>query len=199
MPEHVKSAMEAVAARGIEVELVETKKSALSRLLTLIPDGVSVMTAASVTLQEIGFEEEINSSKHNWRNLRAEIITENDPVKRSLLRRQSALADYCVGSVSAIAETGELVVASQTGSQLSPYLSCDHVIWVAGTQKIVPTLDDAIRRVRDYCVPKVEELGKKTLGRDGAGTIGKILILENEVAHLKRNVRLILVNEVLGF
>ncbi|MFZ1080473.1 MAG: lactate utilization protein [Candidatus Kryptoniota bacterium] len=199
VPERVKSAMEAIAARGIKVEFVEAKESALSHLLTLIPDGVSVVTAASVTLQEIGFEEEFNSDRHNWRNLRAEIRTENDPIKRSLLRRQSALADYCVGSVSAIAETGELVVASQSGSQLSPYLSSDYVILVAGTQKIVPTFDDAIRRVRDYCVPKVEELGKKTLGRDGAGTVGKLLIFENEATYLKRNVHLIMVNEVLGF
>ncbi|MGO9480452.1 MAG: lactate utilization protein [Candidatus Kryptoniota bacterium] len=199
VPERVASVMEAVAARGIKVEILDSKESALSRLLNLIPDGVSMMTAASVTLQEIGFEEELNSGRHKWQNLRAEMRAENDPVKRSLLRRQSSLADFCVGSVNAIAETGELVVASQTGSQLSPYLSCDHVIWVAGTQKIVPTLDDAIRRVRDYCAPKVEELGKKTLGRDGAGTIGKLLILEGESAFLKRDVHLILVNEILGF
>jgi L-lactate utilization protein LutB len=198
-PEHLEGVMEAIAARGIKVEFVYTKESAMARLLALIPDNVSVMTAASVTLKEIGFEEELELGRHNWRNLRAEIRAESDPIKRSLLRRRSALADYCVGSINAIAETGELVVASGTGSQLSPYLTSDHVIWVAGTQKIVPTLEDAVRRVRDYCVPKVEEFGKRTLGRDGAGTVGKLLILESEAAFLNRKVHLLLVNEVLGF
>ena len=193
------STMEAVKARGIAVELVESKSEALKRVLEIVPDGASIVTAASVTLNEIRFMDELTSGKHNWRSLSSEIRAENDPDKRALLRRKSSLVDFSLGSVNAIAETGEIVVASGTGSQLFPYLSVMNVLWVAGVQKIVPSLDDAIRRVREYCAPKVEEMGRRTLGREGSGVIGKILIFENEATLLRRNVRLILVNESVGF
>lgn len=193
------STMEAIKARGISVELVENKIEALNRVLEIVPDGASIVTAASVTLNEIGFMDELKSGKHNWHSLSIEIRAENDPDKRALLRRKSSLVDFSLGSVNAIAETGEIVAASGTGSQLFPYLSVINVLWVAGVQKIVPTLDDAIRRVREYCAPKVEEMGRRTLGREGSGVIGKLLIFENEAAHLRRNVRLILVNETVGY
>ena len=197
--ERIDELMDSIRARGIKVEFVDTKSEALARVLALVPDGATLVTAASVTLDEIGFQTEVKSGRHSWRNLSAEIRAENDPDKRAVIRRLSSTADYSLGSVAAIAETGEIVIASGSGSQLSPYLSSPNVIWVAGIQKIVPTLEDALRRVREYCAPKVEEIGKKTLGRDGAGTIGKILIFENEAAHLRRNVNLILVNETVGF
>ena len=65
------------------------------------------------------------------------------------MRRQGTLAEFFLGSVNALAETGELVFAS--GSQLPAYAyNSGNVIWVAGAQKIAPTLhDDAARgRVR---------------------------------------------------
>ncbi len=186
-------------SRGISAEFVGNRHEALRRVVDLVPEGATLVTAASVTLHEIGFIDELKSGKHSWRNISAEIRAENDPEKRSLLRKQSVLADYSLGSVNAIAETGEVVIASGSGSQLSPFLSSRNVIWIAGTQKIVPTLESAVRRVREYCVPKVEEAGMRFSGRSGMGTIGKLLIFENEAAHLKRNVRLILVDEVLGY
>lgn len=197
--ESISRTMEAIGNRGIRIELVETRDEALTRITELLPDGASFATAASATLHEIGFVKEIKSGNHGWRDLTAEVRAENDPEKRLVMRRQNATADYVLGSVAAIAETGEIVVASGSGSQLAPYLGSPNVIWVAGTQKIVPTLEDALRRTREYCAPRVEEWGKKVLGRGGAGTIGRLLIFENEAAHLRRNVNLILVNEPLGF
>ncbi len=191
--------MNSLVSRGISVEFVENSHEALKRVVDLVPEGATLVTAASVTLHEIGFIDELKSERHSWRNISAEIRSENDPEKRALLRKQSVQADYSIGSVNSIAETGEVVIASGSGSQLSPYLSSKNVIWIAGIQKIVPTLEDAIRRVREYCPPKVEEAGMKLSGRSGLGEIGKLLIFEKEAAHLNRNVRLILVNEVFGY
>ena len=112
------------------------------------------MTGASMTLTQIGLDELLISGKHPWHNRKADITAENDPARRSALRKQSTLADYFLGSVHAIAETGELVVASATGSQLASYaFASSHVIWVAGAQKIAPSLEDAVRRVREYVLP----------------------------------------------
>ena len=197
--DRIQRTLEAVKGRGINAELVGTKEDALARVQALIPPGSLVMTGASVTLQQIGFEALLISGDHPWRNFKADLLAEKDPVKQSAMRRQGTLAEYYLGSVNALAETGELVFASGSGSQLPAYAySSRNVIWVAGTQKIAPTLEDAIRRVREYVLP-LEDQRQKSLGNQAGSRINRILIIEGEPAYLRRNLTLILVNEALGF
>jgi len=198
-PERVQRTVEAVNGRGIHAELVETKEAALERVKELIPPGSVVMTGSSVTLQQIGLEDILIRGDHPWRNFKADLLAEKDPAKQSTMRRQGTLAEFYLGSVNALAETGELVFASGSGSQLPAYAYSSHnVIWVAGTQKIAPTLDDALRRVREYVLP-LEDQRQKSLGNKAGSRINRILIIEGEPAYLRRNVHLILVNQVLGF
>ncbi|HEX5808167.1 MAG TPA: lactate utilization protein [Anaerolineales bacterium] len=197
--EVVRQTVEAVKTRGINAEFVETREEALARVQALIPPGCVVMTGSSVTLQQIGLEEILISGDHPWRNFKADLLAEKDPAKQSAMRRQGTLAEYYLGSVNALAETGELVFASGSGSQLPAYAySSRNVIWVAGTQKIAPTLDDALRRVREYVLP-LEDQRQKSLGNQAGSRINRILIIEGEPAYLRRNLRLILVNQILGF
>ena len=198
-PDSLQRTMDAVKARGITVELVATKEAALARLQALIPAGAVVMTAGSVTLTQIGFDALLISGSHPWRNFKAELLAEKDPVKQSALRLQGITAEYFLGSVNAIAETGELVFASATGSQLPAYsFTSRNIIWVAGAQKIAATLDEALWRLREYVLP-MEDERQKNAGNKNGTFIGKILIMEREPAYLRRNLTLILVNEVLGF
>lgn len=197
--DRIQRTLEAVKGRGINAELVETKEDALARVQASIPPGSLVMTGASVTLQQIGFEALLISGDHPWRNFKADLLAEKDPVKQSAMRRQGTLAEYYLGSLNALAETGELVFASGSGSQLPAYAySSRNVIWVAGAQKITPTLEDAIRRIREYVLP-LEDQRMKRLGNPAGSRIGRILILENEPAYLRRSLTLILVDQVLGF
>jgi LUD domain len=198
-PDQMQRTITAVQARGIKTELVETKQAALARLQALVPAGAVVMTGGSVTLTQIGFDDLLISGHHPWRNFKADLLAEKDPVKQFDLRLQGTQAEYFLGSVNAISETGELVFASATGSQLPAYaFTSRNIIWVAGAQKIAPTLDDALRRVREYVLP-LEDQRQKNAGNKNGTFIGRILILEREPAYLRRNLNLILVNEVLGF
>lgn len=197
--DHIHRTLEAVQARGIGAELVETKEAALARIQFMIPAGAVVMTGSSVTLQQIGFEAVLISGQHPWRNFKADLLAEKDPAKQSAMRMQGALAEYFLGSVNALAETGELVFASGSGSQLPAYaFTSRNVIWVAGAQKITPTLNDALQRIREYVLP-LEDQRQKGLGNRAGSSIGRILILEREPPYLRRNLTLILVNQVLGF
>ena len=197
--ERVQRTIDAVNVRGIQAELVETREAALERVQALIPPGCVVMTGASVTLKQIGFEEILISGNHPWRNFKADLLAEKDPVKQSAMRKQGALAEFYLGSVNALAETGELIFASGSGSQLPAYAyTSRNVIWVAGTQKITPTLEDAMRRVREYVLP-LEDQRQKSVGNKAGSRINKILIVEGEPEYLRRNVSLILVNQTLGF
>src|SRR5512136_2862001 len=93
-PERLQKTVEAVRARGITVTLVETKESALSQLQALIPAGATVMTGASITLQQIGFEALLMGKKHPWQNFKDAVLAEKDPVRQAALRKQGTLADY---------------------------------------------------------------------------------------------------------
>ena len=193
----VKRAMEAVKERGVSAEFVQTKEEALNRLKEIIPAGAEIMTAGSTTLEEIGFIELLKSGKHAWNNIKDKLLAEKDPKRQAELRRKSVTSEYYLGSVHAVAETGEIVVASASGSQLPSYtFSSNNIIWVVGTQKITPNLEEAIRRVRTYVLP-LEDSRMKSIGYPGS-TIGKLLIFEREIMP-NRRITLIFVNEKLGF
>ena len=89
-----------------------------------------------------------------------------------------------------------MVIASSSGSQIGAYaFGAKQVILVSGTQKICPSLSDAITRVRGYSTNKHDEwLAEKGIG---PAPIGKLLILEKE-AQLGR-VTVLLIKEDLGW
>jgi L-lactate utilization protein LutC len=197
--EQIEGTMEALKARGITAELVQTREEALARLRTLIPAGASLSTGASLTLKEIGFEELLVSGSHPWKNLKAEYLAEKDPARQALLRRQSTLADYYLGSVHAVSQTGQLVIASMSGSQIAPYVyAASNVIWVVGAQKITPSLEEAIRRVREYVFPHENKRMKEATGGKMESMIGKLLIFERETPFLNRKVTVIFVRQKIG-
>jgi L-lactate utilization protein LutC len=192
----VTQTVDAIIKRGIKAELLPNKSEALRRLVELIPMGAEVMTGGSETLRQIGFIDLLKSDGHSWKNLKDTILAESDPAKQMELRVRSTASEYFVGSVQAVTQSGDVVAASAGGSQLAAYaFTARNLIWVVGTQKIVPTLDDALKRIRDYALP-LEDKRMKAAGFPGS-FIGKILIFEREVK--RRDIHLLFVNEPLGF
>jgi YkgG family uncharacterized protein len=196
--ETIERTIAALKDRGINAEFVPNRQEALYRVTNLIPAGVELMTASSRTLDEIGFLALLKSGEHRWANLNDVVYAEKDPAKRAELRRRSINVDYFLGSVHAITEVGETIVASASGSQIPSYaFTSKNVIWVAGAQKIVRNIDEGLRRVREHSL-NLETARMKSLGFPGS-MIAKILIVEREPAMLGRKVSMILVNEKLGF
>ena len=187
--------VEALAARNINATVAQTPEEAKEILIGLIPPEADVYVGTSETLEAIGYTEYFQL-KHGDKNLHAKVEAETDAAKRRELHRLSTVAEYIVGSVQAIAETGEILVASNSGSQIGAYaFGAKHVILVAGTQKICPSLSDAIARVRGYTVEKHDEwLAEKGIG---PSPIGKLMIMEKEV--VPGRVRLVLIKEDLGW
>ena len=195
--ESVNKAKKELEKRGIKVEFINTKEGALKRLKELIPKNSEVMIGGSTTLEQIGFVNLLKSKNHPWVNLKDKILAEKDKNKQNELRRLSVTSQYFIGSVHAVSQTGEVLVASASGSQIPSYaFSSDNVIWVVGTHKITKNLKDAFDRVRNYALP-LEDKRMKSIGYSGS-TIGKLLIFEREIMP-NRKITLIFVNEKLGF
>lgn len=194
----VERTIAALSERGVEAIIVNDGAEALAKVKELIPPGASLNNGTSRTLEEIGYIDYLKEGSHGWNNLKEAIATETNPAKQTELRKHSVLSDYYVGSVHAISETGEMVVASASGSQL-PHLvfTSQHLILVASTQKIMPTLDAALSRLKEYVFP-LEDARMKSTGASGS-VLAKILIMAHEPAFMGRTVKLILVNEKLGF
>ncbi|MBI4175550.1 lactate utilization protein [Candidatus Berkelbacteria bacterium] len=197
-PKVLKTTMKALSERGLLPELVPTRADVLARIKALIPAGASVMNGSSRTLEEIGFIDYLKLGQHGWNNLHAEIVAEKDPDKQALLRKQSVLSDFYLGSVHAVAETGELVIASNSGSQLPQVVfTSANLILVVGAQKITPNLDAALARVKEYVLP-LEDARMKEVGMGGS-FISKLVIFNREPSFSGRKVHLLFVNERLGF
>jgi hypothetical protein len=112
------------------------------------------------------------------------------------MQKMGATPEYMIGSVHAVTEAGRVIIASKTGSQLAGYAAAaEHVIWVVGTQKIVPTLEDGLRRLEEYTLPLEDARSLKVYGVNSS--INKLLIVNRE--YKPGRTTMILVKENLGF
>lgn len=197
-PETVERTKAGLKERGFEPVVVGTKEEALEKIKELIPAGASVMNGSSTSLIEMGFVDYLKAGQHGWNNLHEAIVHETDPGKQAQLRKKALLSDYYLGSVHAMTEGGELVIASNTGSQL-PHLvfSSPNLILVVSTNKITENLDAAMKRLHEYVIPLED---KRMQAAYGMGTnLSKLFIYSKEVAFNNRKVTILLVNEKLGY
>lgn len=175
----IASTVKAIEERGIQVERLADGNQALARIRELIPPGSEVMNGSSTTLIEIGFQELLDSDKHEWKNLKLEVTREDDAQKRARIRRKTVTSDYFLSGVNAIAQTGELMACDASGSRVGawPY-GAGKLLLVAGTNKIVPTLEDALRRIWEFTYPLEDLRSQNVYGVPSK--IGKCVILANE-------------------
>jgi len=191
--EQVARAAKALEANNIYTIVVDTGEQAKAALWKLIPEGAEVFTATSRTLDTLDVPQEVNQ---RYDSVRAKLAKMNRETQNREMIKLGAVPQYIVGSVHAVTEDGKVVVASNTGSQLAPYAaSAEHVIWVVGTQKIVPNLDEGLKRVREYTYPLEDERALQAYGMNSF--ISKWLIVNREV--IPGRTSMILVKEKLGF
>lgn len=186
----------ALKANGMEVFVAPNGEEAKRKVLELLPQGASVMTMTSVTLDSIGVTQEINESGR-YDAVHQRVLSMDRATQATEIRRLRSAPEWAIGSVHAVTEDGKVIIASQTGSQLPAYAQgAGKVIWVVGTQKIVKDLDEGLKRVYEYSLPLESERAKKAYGSSGSAA-NKILIINREAQ--PGRITMILVNEALGF
>jgi L-lactate utilization protein LutC len=167
----------ALTANGFTVEILDDAAAARTRVGNLIPAGAAVFTAASETLRLSGIEADLNTGP--YRALRPRLLAMDRVTEADEIRRLAASPDVVVGSVAALTETGTLVVASASGSQLPAYAGgAAHAIWVIGAQKVVPDLNTALRRVEEHALPLETVRAQAAYGQPSA--VNRLLVLNAE-------------------
>jgi hypothetical protein len=185
----------ALEANGISVLRAADAADAKRIVLGLIPDGSQVHHGASLSLDESGITEAIETSDR-FEPLRPRLWSMDRETQAEEIRRLSAAPDVMLGSVHAVTETGSLVTASASGSQLGPYASgAGRVILVVGTQKIVSDLEEGLHRIDDYVFPLEDARAQAAYGVHSG--VNKVLIVNRE--YMPGRSTVVFVDEVLGF
>ncbi|MFE5846264.1 nuclear transport factor 2 family protein [Streptomyces niveus] len=193
--EQLKRAASALTAHGFTAEVLDDVAAARARVEALIPEGAGVFTAASETLRLSGIQDDINSSGR-YQAVKPRVLAMDRATAADDIRRLLASPDVVVGSVAALTETGSLVVASGSGSQLPSYAGgAGLAIWIVGAQKVVPDLHTALRRVEDHALPLENARAQEVYGQPSA--VNRLLVLNAE-PHPGRGVVLLL-REAIGF
>lgn len=190
----VEKAAKALQTNGIETFITANGAEAKAKLFELIPVGAEVFTGASRTLDALGVPAEVDQ---RYDSVRVKLSKMDPQTQNREMVKIGAVPEYMVGSVHAVTEDGSVVVASNTGSQLAGYAaSAAHVIWVVSTKKIVPNLDEAIKRIYEYTYP-LEDLRAQEAYGGMHSNVSKLLFIHREVNPVRA--KLIFVKEDLGY
>jgi L-lactate utilization protein LutC len=193
--ERLARAAAALTAHGFAAEILDDAAAARTRVASLIPAGASVFTGASETLRLSGIDADINAGER-YHAVKPQVLAMDRATGADEIRRLLASPDVVVGSVAAVTETGSLVAASGSGSQLPAYSGgAGRAIWVVGAQKVVPDLETALRRVEEHCLPLESVRTREVHGWPSA--VNRLLVLNAEPRPGRATV--LLLREAIGF
>lgn len=190
-------------ARHMEGYFAASKEEALEIALKLIPENSVVSWGGSVSISEIGLKQAIKEGPYTA----IDRDTATNPAERKQLMKQSLTADVFLMGTNAITEDGQLVNLDGIGNRVAALCyGPDIVIVIAGMNKLVPTLEDAISRTRKYAAPvNAQRFSDTACQQDGAchdclmkGCIcGKLVITRCDMDFGR--VKVILVDDNLGY
>jgi acyl-CoA hydrolase len=188
------SAVTALEEHGFSVEVVDDLDAARQAVLARIPQGSSVMTNTSVTLQETGLADAINGGG-GYESARNRMFALDFATQAQEMKAIGGQPDYALGSVHAITRDGTLVIASASGSQLASYAwGAANVIFVVGAQKLVPTLEAAHQRIYQHSLVLEDARAIAAYGQHSS--VGKILEIHTE---LPGRIHVVLIRQAVGF
>ena len=193
--ERLERAAAALRANGFDTEILDTAAAARTRVKDLLSEGSSVFTGASETLRLSGIDEDINASGR-YDAIRPRVLAIDRATGADEIRRLMASPDFVVNSVAAVTETGSLVIASGSGSQVPANAGgAARAIWIVGAQKVVPDLSTALRRVEEHALPLESVRSQAAYGVPSA--VNRLLILNAELRPGRGTV--LLLREAIGY
>jgi L-lactate utilization protein LutB len=185
---------------------VDTKEEALKLLFELIPEGVKIGRGDSVTLNQIGVFEALQERGLNefTNPVRTDAKTGYNPPReeRRAMQRQVLLSDVYLTSTNAITLEGTIVSTDGSGNRVAAMcFGPKKVFIVVGCNKIVPTVDSALERIRDWAGPVNALRHRLKHAKDeglGWGVLRYTVIIDGNQPVEQGKICVILIGEQLG-
>lgn len=190
--------------RKMEGYYCKNVEEAKAKMLELIGnEKKTVGYGGSMTLDENGFKDSVTAAGHEL------IIRENykTPEEEKELKSKLTNADFFLMSTNAITLDGELVTIDGRGNRVSYLIyGPDNVIVIAGMNKVVSTVEDGYRRIRNIATPpNCNRLDCKTpcatTGKCGECFTDSICceFVTTRMSRVPNRIKVILVGETLGY
>lgn len=142
--------VEALKRRHFEAYYCTTGAEAVQKVISLIPQTDVVSWGGSMTVASLGIQKKLA-------DLQYQVIdrdTAKTPEEKYEISRKALLCDTFLMSANAITEDGQLFNIDGNGNRLGALVyGPKSVIVVAGMNKVVKTMDDAVSRVRNIAAP----------------------------------------------
>ncbi|MDA8125827.1 MAG: lactate utilization protein [Deltaproteobacteria bacterium] len=152
-------AIENFARGGINAQYAATRDEALLQVMAMIPAGVTVGTADSMTLHQVGVISAIEARGQNAlinpfaRDAQGNRLFQGE--EREDLKRKVLTCDVYVIGTNAVTLDGKLVNTDAGGNRVAAMIfGPKKVIVVAGANKLVKDADAAFRRIRELAAPQ---------------------------------------------
>jgi L-lactate utilization protein LutB len=159
--QQIERTIKALEKNQIPAFFIPNKKEAKEKILDMIPQGSSIGIGGSVSMEQLGLIEEIKRREFTLFNPFDPSLSED---KNIVMRRKALLSDVFLTSTNAVTEQGQLFNIDATGNRVSAMIfGPSKVIVIAGFNKIVRNMDEAIIKVKERTAPiNAKRLKKNT-------------------------------------
>ncbi len=195
-------------SRYFEAYYVKTKEEALNKALKLIPKSDIVSWGGSTSAVEIGLIDYVINNGYQVINRDNAKTAE----ERTELLRNALLCDTYIMGTNALTSDGELVNIDCIGNRTAALMfGPKKVIVIAGINKVCGTLEDAIKRARNYAAPvNMQRISEKSGKQTPCIKTGECLncrskdsicshIVVTRLCNPENRIKIILTGEPLGF
>ncbi len=137
-------------SRHFEAYYCKTKEAALEKALELIPAGSSVGWGGALSAQQIGLMAAVKAGDYTVIDRDAAA----NPAEKEKLMKQCLLTDVFITGANAISLDGQMVNIDGNGNRVAAIVyGPGSIVVIAGMNKVVDTLEDAVRRARTVAAP----------------------------------------------
>ena len=213
MSVNIEKTIKNLEKNNMEIFFIESRKKVVPLIEKMIKPGAIVSVGGSITLDETGVLEHLRSGRYNFLDRYKEGLR-GEEIKEIFAKCSSA--DVYLSSTNAITEDGELYNVDGNANRISAIaFGPKEVIIVAGVNKIVKNIDEAVKRVKTIAAPKnCVRLNRDTFcakngvcanmsGVMGKGCDSKDRICRHYLVSARQSnfgrIKVIIVNEDLGY
>lgn len=137
-------------SRHFEAYYCPDKASALETALTLIPEGSSVGWGGAMSAEQIGLIDAVRNGSYQ--------VLDRDmaktPEERIEIQKKCLLCDVFLTGANGLSIDGQMVNIDGNGNRAGAIVyGPEHVIVIAGMNKVEDTLEAAVRRARTVAAP----------------------------------------------